>query len=129
MHSAPADRCGDAGGRQAATGRHNELIPLELMRDGIFIRADAGVLEIFVLGSIESTRIPLRWLVVRGSPHGKKSVVLTFGSGTADQPLYEMLPKTATAPRTWLWFIKPEEEPGYRAFCTGIARSCDRHIA
>jgi hypothetical protein len=57
----------------------------------------AGVLEIFVLGSIESTRIPLSWLVVRGSPHGKKSVLLTFGSGTADQPLYEMLPKTVTA--------------------------------
>jgi hypothetical protein len=104
-------------------------MPLELTRDGIFIRADAGVLEIFVLGSIESTRIPLRWLVVRGSPHGKKSVLLTFGSGTADQPLYEMLPKTVTAPRTWLWFIKPEEEPGYRAFFTDIARLCDRHVA
>jgi hypothetical protein len=43
---------------------------------------NAGVLEIFVLGSVESRRIPLRWLVVRRSPHGKKSVVLTFGSGT-----------------------------------------------
>jgi hypothetical protein len=104
-------------------------MPLDLMRDDIFIRADAGVLEIFVPGSIESRRIPLRWLVVRGSPQGKHSVVLSFGSDRADQPLYEMLRKTVTAPRIWQWFIKPEEEPAYRAFFTDIARSCDRQIA
>jgi hypothetical protein len=55
-------------------------------------------------------------------------VVLTFGSGQSDQPLYEMLRKTATAPRTWQWFITPDEEPVYRAFFTGIAQSCDRQI-
>jgi hypothetical protein len=42
-------------------------MPLELMREHILMRADAGVLEIFVLGSAESRRIPLRWLLVRGS--------------------------------------------------------------
>jgi hypothetical protein len=104
-------------------------MPLELVGDGILLRADADVPEIFVLGSIESQRIPLRWLVVRGSPQGKKSVVLTFGSGTSDRPLYEAMPKTVTAPRTWQWFIKPEEEPAHRAFFTDIARSCDRQIA
>jgi hypothetical protein len=104
-------------------------MPLELIRDDILMRADAGVLEIFVLGSDESRRIPLRWLFVRGSPQGRQSVVLTFGSAPADQPLYAMLRKTATAPHTWQWFIKPGEEPAYRAFFTDIARSCDRQIA
>jgi hypothetical protein len=89
-----------------AANRHNELTPLE--REGILIRADVGVLEIFVLGSIDSRR---------------------FGSDPADQPLYEMLRKTPHCTTHLAVVHQTGRRADLPAFFTDIAQSCDRQIA
>jgi hypothetical protein len=102
---------------------------LEFSRDGLVLRVDGDVLEIFTRGSF-SKRIPLAWLAVQIQPSIRGQLIVRLQSARDDGPLYEVLHKAKISRGDGVEFvIGTEEEPYYRQFFTQVARYCGRPVA
>jgi hypothetical protein len=95
-------------------------------------RVDGDVLETFLNGSSEQ-RVMLRWLLVRVTPRAKGKFALNIGSGSPDQPVYQVMPRVGASfgfsGSSLLLYINPEEEPAIREFFTQVALLADRQVA
>jgi hypothetical protein len=101
---------------------------LELSHDGVILRVDGDVLEVFRRGTF-SERVLLAWLTVEVQPSIRGSLLLRIASPHGDQPLYEVLRKAKPARGAVLdIIIKTEEEPFYRQFFTQVAALCQRPV-
>jgi hypothetical protein len=113
-------------------------MPLEFSHEGLVLRVDGDLLEIFNRGDF-SHRVPLAWLAVQVQPSIKGSLVVRIASARDDRPLYEvmqkakdspvLLPVVAITPGTAVELvIRTEEEPYYRQFFTQVAQLCGRPV-
>lgn len=103
-------------------------MPLEFSREGLVLRVDGDVLEIFSRGAF-SHRVPLAWLAVQVQPSAKGRLIVRMASSRDDMPLYEVMQKARVAPGSAVdWVIRTEEEPLYRQFFTQVAQLCGRPV-
>jgi hypothetical protein len=103
-------------------------MPLEFRQEGLVIRVDGDILEIFRRGAF-SERVPLAWLAVQVQPSIKGRLVVRIGSSPVDLPLYEVMQKAKVMRGSAAELvISTEEEPLYRQFFTQVAQMCGRPV-
>jgi hypothetical protein len=104
-------------------------VPPEFNYQGLIMRIDGDVLEIFSQGSF-SHRVPLPWLAVQVLPGIRGYVILKLGSANHDDvPLYEILRKPKVGLGSHIdRSIRTEEEPYYRQFFIELAPLCGRPV-
>jgi hypothetical protein len=103
-------------------------MPLEFSHEGLVLRVDGDILEIFSRGAF-SHRVPLAWLAVQVQPSIKGRLVVRIASARDDMPLYEVMQKAKITPGSAVELvIRTEEEPFYRQFFTQVAQSCGRPV-
>ena len=105
-------------------------MPLEFRQQGVVMRVDGDVLEIFTDGAASSDRVLLCWLAVEVQPSFKGHLVIRIRSTSDDAPLYQVLhkPKSRISAGTVALSIKIEDEPIYRQFFTQVAQLCGRPV-
>jgi hypothetical protein len=105
-------------------------MPLDFSHEGLVLRVDGDVLEIFSRGTF-SHRVPLAWLAVQVQPSARGRLVVRIVSVSArhDAPLYEVMHKAKIMPGSAVELgISAEEEPLYRQFFTQVAQLCGRPV-
>lgn len=101
---------------------------LEFRHEGIVMRVDGDVLEIFRAGG-GSHRVLLAWLAVSVQPAIKGRLLIKFASTPGDAPLYEVTQKAKGIPVfVGEKLIRTEEESLYRQFFIQVAQLCGRHV-
>ena len=101
---------------------------LEFRHEGIVMRVDGDVLEIFwAMGG--SDRVLLARLAVSVQPAIKGRLLIKFASTPDDKPLYEVARKAKSIPGiVGEIVIRTEEEPLYRQFFIQVAQLCGRPV-
>jgi len=103
-------------------------MPPEFSHEGLVLRVDGDILEIFSRGAF-SRRVPLAWLAVQVQPSIKGRLVVRIASARDDMPLYEVMQKARITPGNAVEVvIRTEEEPLYRQFFTQVAQLCGRPV-
>jgi hypothetical protein len=103
-------------------------MPLEFRHEGLVLRVDGDVVEIFREGGF-SHRLLLAWLAVQVQPSIKGRLVVRIMSASADSPLYEVQAKAKSRPGSAVELvIKTEAEPLYRQFFTQVAQLSGRYV-
>ena len=103
-------------------------MPLVFVQEGVVLRVDGDILEIFSRGAF-SRRVPLAWLAVQVQPSIKGRLIVKITSSPDDMPVYEVTRKaTGMRGRSVELVIKTEEEPLYRQFFTQVAQLCGRPV-
>ena len=103
-------------------------MPLEFRHDGLVVRVDGDVVEVFQRGAF-SHRLLLAWLTVQVQPSIKGMLVVKITSASSDSPLYEVQSKARpTRGSTVEQVIKTEEEPLYRQFFAQVGQLCGRPL-
>jgi hypothetical protein len=115
-------------GRVSAIAKREHIVPLEFRHDGLVVRVDGDVVEIFRRGGF-SHRLLLPWLTVQVQPSIRGRLVVRIMSASGDAPLYEVQAKARNrlGGSTEL-VIRTEEEPIFRQFFTQLAQQCGRPV-
>lgn len=101
---------------------------LVFQHEGVILRVDGDVLEIFRIGAF-SERILLGWLAVEVQPSIRGRLIVKIASTPEDLPLYAVTGKArAMRGRAVELVIRTEEEPLYRQFFTQLAQLCGRPV-